>query len=159
MAIAITLHILATVIWVGGMFFGYIAVRPAAKMFELPQRAALWTRAFERFFPWVWASAIVLPATGYWMVFYVFEGFANTGLHVDLMQIFGWPMILIFAYLYFVPFPRLRVAVAASDWEGALRELAIVRKLAGINLVLGLLVTVIATGGAYFGAFLQSLGE
>jgi uncharacterized membrane protein len=128
-------------------------------MFELPQRAPLWTSALERFFPWVWVAAMTLPVTGYWMVEAVFEGFANTGLHVDLMQLLGWPMIAVFVYIYFGPFPRLRIAVAASDWDKAFTELALIRKLVGVNLVLGIVVTVIATGGAYFSAFLQSLGD
>ena len=39
MALAITLHILGAVIWVGGMFFAYMALRPvAAALLEPPQR-------------------------------------------------------------------------------------------------------------------------
>ena len=37
MAIAIPLHLLAAVIWVGGMFFAYMALRPvAASLLEPP---------------------------------------------------------------------------------------------------------------------------
>ena len=32
--LAITLHLLAAVIWVGGMFFAYIAMRPAAQFLD-----------------------------------------------------------------------------------------------------------------------------
>jgi uncharacterized membrane protein len=159
MAIAITLHILAAVIWVGGMFFAYLAARPAAKMFELPQRAALWASVLDRFFPWVWAAALLLPVTGYWMVYAVFEGFGNVGLHVHIMQVIGWAMIAIFMHMYFAPFPRLRLAVSGADWDAALRALIQIRKLSAVELILGLIVTAVATGGAYFGAFLQSLGD
>ena len=151
MPIAITLHVLAAVIWVGGMFFAYVALRPAAAaMFELPQRAPLWSRVLVRFFPWVWAAVIVLPATGYWMILWVFEGFANVKLHVHIMQATGVAMILIFLYIYFSPYPRMKRALAADDFPTAGRELGRIRRLVGLNLVLGLITIADATGGAYW---------
>jgi uncharacterized membrane protein len=160
MAIAITLHILAAVIWVGGMFFAYMALRPvAASLLEPPLRLPLWSRTFARFFPWVWAAVVLLPVTGYWMVFYVFEGFGNVGLHVDLMHVLGWAMIAIFLHVYFAPYQRLARAVDKSDWPEGGKQLAQIRRLVGINLILGLVLVVIATGGAYFSAFLQALSE
>ena len=151
MPIAITLHVLAAVIWVGGMFFAYVALRPAAAaMFELPQRAPLWSRVLVRFFPWVWAAVIVLPATGYWMILWVFEGFANVKLHVHIMQATGVAMILIFLYIYFSPYPRMKRALAADDFPAAGRELGRIRRLVGLNLVFGLITIADATGGAYW---------
>lgn len=151
MPIAITLHVLAAVIWVGGMFFAYVALRPAAAaMFELPQRAPLWSRVLARFFPWVWAAVILLPATGYWMILWVFEGFANVKLHVHAMQATGGAMILIFLYIHFYPYPRLRRALAADDFPAAGRQLGRIRRLVGINLILGLITVMVATGGAYW---------
>ena len=45
MAIAIALHLLAAVIWVGGMFFAYMALRPAAaSLLEPPLRLPLWSQ-------------------------------------------------------------------------------------------------------------------
>ena len=151
MPIAITLHVLAAVIWVGGMFFAYVALRPAAAaMLELPQRAPLWSRVLVRFFPWVWAAVIVLPATGYWMILWVFEGFANVKLHVHIMQATGAAMILIFLYIYFSPYPRMKRALAADDFPAAGRELGRIRRLVGLNLVFGLITIADATGGAYW---------
>ncbi|OGI52279.1 MAG: hypothetical protein A3B81_03995 [Candidatus Muproteobacteria bacterium RIFCSPHIGHO2_02_FULL_65_16] len=151
MPIAITLHVLAAVIWVGGMFFAYVALRPAAAaMFELPQRAPLWSRVLVRFFPWVWAAVIVLPATGYWMILWVFEGFANVKLHVHIMQATGVAMILIFLYIYFLPYQRMQRALAADDFPAAGRELGRIRRLVGLNLVFGLITIADATGGAYW---------
>ncbi len=59
MSVSIALHILASVIWVGGMFFAYMALRPAAaQVLEPPQRLSLWIESFKRFFVWVWLSII-----------------------------------------------------------------------------------------------------
>jgi len=157
-AIAITLHILAAVIWVGGMFFAWMALRPAAaSVLDPPQRLPLWSATFARFFPWVWAAVILLPVSGYWMVFYVFGGFRQLGLHVHLMQACGWLMILIFLHVYFAPYRRLKAAIAVQDWPAGGRALGQIRRMVGINLILGIVVTVVATGGAYLGGLLSSL--
>lgn len=154
MAIALTLHILCAVVWVGGMFFAYMALRPvAATLLEPPLRLPLWARTFARFFPWVWGAIIVLPATGYWIIASVFEGFANAGWHVHAMQALGWGMILIFLHVYFAPYRRLCRAVAAADWATAGKQLGQIRRLVGINLILGLSTIIIATGGRYLGNY------
>ena len=120
MAIAITLHLLAVIVWVGGMFFAYMALRPvAASQLEPPQRMPLWVGTFTRFFPWVWAAVILLPVTGYWMIFNVFGGFKSTALYIHLMQGLGWIMIAVFLHVYFAPYRRLQRAVAAQDFVAA----------------------------------------
>jgi uncharacterized membrane protein len=150
MSIAITLHLLAVVVWVGGMFFAYMALRPvAASLLEPPLRLPLWSQTFARFFPWVWASVILLPATGYWMIFRVFGGFRALALYINLMQGIGIAMILIFLHVFFAPYRRLKQAVAAGDFPSAGKHLAMIRRLIGLNLTLGLVLIVIASSGRY----------
>lgn len=150
MSIAITLHLLAVVVWVGGMFFAYMALRPvAASLLEPPLRLPLWSQTFARFFPWVWASVVVLPATGYWMIFNVFGGFQTLALYIHLMQVIGIAMILIFLHVFFAPYRRLNQAVAAGDFPAAGKHLAMIRKLIGLNLSLGLILIVLASSGRY----------
>lgn len=150
MNIAIPLHMLATVIWVGGMFFAYLALRPvAASLLEPPQRLPLWSQVFARFFPWVWASVIVLLATGLWMVFAAFGGFGHVGLYIHLMAGLGIVMMLLFMHVFFAPYRRMKQALAANDVAEAGRRLGQIRIIIGINLSLGLIVTMIATAGKY----------
>ncbi len=150
MPVLIILHLLAATVWVGGMFFAYMALRPAAAtLLQPPQRLPLWTGTFQRFFPWVWIAVVLLPVTGYAMVFGVFGGLGQAGLHVHLMQGLGWLMILLYLHLYFAPFRRLRRAVAAADWPAGGAQLARIRRTVGINLILGLIVVAIAGGGRY----------
>lgn len=151
MAIALALHILATVVWVGGMFFAYMALRPvAASLLEPPQRLSLWSQVFARFFPWVWMAVILLLATGFWMVLSVFGGFAHVGLHVHLMMGLGLLMVLLYLHVFFAPYRRMKQALAANDLPEAGRRLAQIRVIIGINLTLGLIVTVIASAGRYY---------
>ena len=150
MLIAIPLHILATVVWVGGMFFAYMALRPvAASLLQPPQRLPLWAQVFDRFFLWVWMAVIILPATGLWMVYSMFGGFENLRLYIHLMTGIGTLMILLFLHVYFSHYRRMKQALAANDLPEAGRRLALIRFIIGFNLLLGLLVTVIASAGRF----------
>jgi len=150
MSVAIGLHILAAIIWVGGMFFAYMVLRPvAANQLEPPARLTLWSSCFDRFFVWVWLAVVLLPLSGYWMLFEVLGGMANVGIYVHLMQGIAWIMIALFVYLYFVPYPRLKDAVAAGNWPSGGQALVAIRRIVGTNLLLGLLTAVIATTGRY----------
>lgn len=143
MSIALYLHLTAAVIWVGGMFFAYVCLRPAAVgVLEPPQRLQLWRATFERFFPWVWAAVIALPLSGYWMLFEL-GGFGGTGMHIHIMHALGIIMILVFLHIYFAPFKRLQRAVAAADYPTAGKHLNQIRLLVATNLALGLLVLVV----------------
>lgn len=148
MSIAIVLHLWAAVIWVGGMFFAYMILRPAAGALEPPLRMPLWARSFGRFFPWVWTAVVLLPVTGYWMIFQM-GGFAAVPIDIHLMQGLGIVMIMIYLHVFFAPYRRFVQAVHSSDWEAAAKNLAQIRVLVGLNLVLGLLTVAIASAGRY----------
>lgn len=148
MASAFVLHILSVVVWVGGMFFAYMALRPAAAdLLEPPLRLRLWVRVFSNFFPWVWTAIVTLLLTGYGMLFAFFGGMAGAPIYVHVMQGVGVLMMLIFGHLYFAPYRRLKKAVAAQDWQAGGTQLAQVRQFVGLNLVLGLVVVLVASGG------------
>ena len=150
MSVSIALHLLAAVIWVGGMFFAYMALRPAAaQVLEPPQRLQLWVHVFKLFFIWVWLSIITVLATGYWMLFGVFGGFANAGMHIHLMHGAGIVMVLIYLHVFFAPYRRLRHAVIVQDYPEGGKQLAQIRKLIALNLSIGLIVVVVASGGRY----------
>ncbi len=147
---SITFHILAAVIWVGGMFFAYMALRPAAaQVLEPPLRLALWVQVFRRFFVWVWLSIAVLFASGYWMLFNYFGGFAGAGLHVHIMHGGGILMLLIYLHVFFAPYRKLRDAVIIQDYPLAAAKLNQIRQLVGLNTVIGLLVIIAGSAGRY----------
>ncbi|WP_300271744.1 CopD family protein [Halomonas sp.] len=150
MTLAITLHVLAAILWVGGMFFAWMVLRPvAASQLAPPERLTLWHGVLERFFPWVWAAVAVLLGSGLWMLFAVFGGMAGARWHIHLMLALGLAMMAIYLHLWFAPWQRLRRAVAAEAWPEGGRQLATIRRLVGINLLLGLLTSAIAAGGRY----------
>jgi uncharacterized membrane protein len=150
MGMALLMHVWSAVIWVGGMFFAWMVLRPVAGVqLEAPQRLTLWDGVFRRFFPWVFAAIAILLATGYWIVLSFYGGFAAVGLHVHIMVWSGYVMMLMFLHVFFAPFRRMKAAVAGADWPAAGRSLAQIRMLIGINLLIGLAVVAVASGGRY----------
>jgi uncharacterized membrane protein len=147
---ALIAHILAAVIWVGGMFFAHQVLRPAAATLDPVQRLGLWSRVLGRFFAWVFAAIVLLLASGYALIFGVYGGFRAVGLYIHLMQGLGILMILLFLHLYFAPWRRFRAAVARHDWAEGARQLVQIRTIVTINLILGLVVVAIGGSGRYW---------
>jgi uncharacterized membrane protein len=83
------------------------------------------------------------------MIFAFYGGMGGVRLHVHLMNGSGLLMTALFAYLFFVPYPRLRRAVANGEWPEGRRELDTIRRVVGTNLALGLLTVAVAAGGRY----------
>lgn len=151
MSFAIVLHLLSAVIWVGGMFFAHQILRPvAAELLEPPLRQPLWVGVFNRFFPMVWGAVLLIPITGYWMIFGSLGGFAKVGLYVHLMHGLGLLMIALFLYVYFVPFQKLKAAVAEKVWANGKAHIDRIRDVVGINMILGIITIAIGAGGRYF---------
>jgi len=147
----IALHVLSIVIWVGGMFFAWMALRPvAASVLEAPQRLTLWAGVFKRFFPWVTASLVVVLGTGYGMIFMIFSGFKGLPLHIHIMTGLAIVMMLIYGHVYFARYIKLRRAVAEQSWEFAAVMLAKIRRLIGFNLIIGLITVAVGAGGRYW---------
>lgn len=143
----ILLHLLGVVVWVGGMFFAYVALRPvAAQLLEPPQRLPLWAGVFQKFFPWVWLSVVLILLSGLMMIANR-GGFAGLPVTVHVMFTIGLVMTAVFVYVFFIPFARLRRFAAAQEWKSAGAALAVIRQLVGFNLILGLLNIVVAIMG------------
>ncbi len=148
-AVAGALHLLAAVLWVGGMAFAHTVLRPAALPLDPPVRLGLWRRVMGRFLPLAGLSVAVLLASGHLLVALRFGGFATAPLYVHAMTGIGWVMALVYAVLVTGPARRFFAAVDGGAGETAAAALARMRRLVATNLVLGLLL--VALAGARFG--------
>jgi uncharacterized membrane protein len=149
--LSLVVHVIAAVVWVGGMFFALLVLRPATGVLEAGPRLQLWLGVFERFFAWVFAAIALLLASGYAMVFGVFGGFRGVGMHVQIMQGTGILMMLAFLHVYFAPWRRYRAAMARGDNATAARQLNQIRRIVVLNLVLGLITVAVGASGRYWG--------
>jgi len=149
--LALTLHIFAAVVWVGGMFFALLVLRPASGLLEPGPRLQLWAGVLGRFFTWVIAAIALLLVSGYALIFGVYAGFRGIGLHVHIMQGLGIIMMLLFFHLYFAPWRRFRAALARRDPAAAAAQLGQIRTIVVVNLLLGLLTVAVGSSGRYWG--------
>ncbi|MCQ6259251.1 CopD family protein [Pseudomonas sp. Q11] len=150
-ALVYTLHLLAALVWVGGMFFAWMILRPAAiAALEGPARLKLWTEVFQRFFVWVWVAVVLLPISGVGLIHMRFAGFESAPRYVQIMMGLYVVMTALFIRIQGLQLPALRKAVAAQDWPTGAAVLGKIRQLVGVNLLIGLLVVAIGAARPMF---------
>jgi uncharacterized membrane protein len=150
MALFKLIHLLAVLIWVGGMFFAYVVLRPAAvEALDPPQRLSLWNVVFRRFFVWVWGAIAALLVSGLYLI-YLFGGMAHVGIHIHIMLMLGLAMMVIYGYVFFACYVPFSLNVAKQRWKDAAELLGKIRKLIAVNLALGLLTVCVAVIGMYW---------
>lgn len=140
----LALHILCAVIWVGGMFFVYLVLRPSLSVLEPPQRLLLHTQIFRRFFLVVWHVMPLLLLSGFAILFGFYGGMAGATWNIQAMMSLGVLMAIIFVALVFGPYAKFR---RTTDRARMVANIDTIRKLIGINLILGLITVVIAALG------------
>ena len=144
------IHLLAVLIWVGGMFFAHVVLHPAAaETLEPPERLRLWNVVFRRFFNWTWGAAGMILVTGFYLI-YLSGGITHAARQPHLMLVLGLAMMVVFGYAFFACYVPFSLHVAKQRWKEAEEILGRVRKLVAVNLVLGLLtIAVVVTGMAW----------
>ena len=150
MALFKLIHLLAVLLWVGGMFFAYTVLRPAAvEVLEPPQRLSLWDAVFHRFFKYVWGAVAALLVSGFYMI-YLLGGMLHVPRYVHIKLALGLAMTVIYSYVFFACYVPFSLHVANQRWKEAGEMLGQIRKLVALNLLLGLLtVCVVLIGTAW----------
>ncbi|MFN3076459.1 MAG: CopD family protein [Alphaproteobacteria bacterium] len=146
-AALIALHLLAAILWVGGMFFAHMVLRPSVAEMPPKERLALWGQVLPRFFTWVWRAVVVLPLTGYFAALWKHGDLKYAESYVHVMTGIGLVMILLFVFLYFVPYNRFRTALNREDLPAAASHQGTIRRIVSVNLVLGLVVSALSVFG------------
>lgn len=145
--LAYALHVLFAVLWVGGMAFAILALRPALAALEPAQRVALMGSVHKRFFLLVWHAMPIVLLSGYYLLLGVYGGFRGAGWHVHLMHLTGLLMAAIYVALFTGPWKQMRSALAAGNVKAAAEANDRVRQMVLLNLGLGLLTVGVAAWG------------
>ncbi len=132
----LAVHLLFAVLWVGGMFFALVVLRPSLVVLSPADRDALHLGVFRRFFLIVWHAMPIVLLTGYAMVGLVYGGFPNVGWNVHVMHLTGLIMAGLFLLVFFGPWKAFRRGNTAAI--GKIRQLVLA------NLVLGIVTVVVA---------------
>lgn len=152
-AILKTLHLLAIIVWIGGMVFAHFFLRPSLGPFEPAVRVRLMHAVLGRFFSAVLAAIAVTLVTGLWMIGRVAKQVVQAGAQFNMplewtvMATLGIVMMLIFGHIRFVLFKRMGRAVQALDWPAGAAALAQIRTWVVANLALGVLIVLVTLLG------------
>ncbi len=137
-------HLACAIVWMGGMAFMLLVLRPAAvATLEAQPRTRLMVAVMRRFFAAVGIAIAGLLATGGHLYASSFRASkADLGAGVvplgwDLMLGLGVLMFLIFGHIYFAGFRKFRRAVEAADWPVAGQAAARINTLVVTNFCLG----------------------
>jgi uncharacterized membrane protein len=137
------LHLVAAIVWMGGMTFMIFALKPSVASLEASVRAPLMAQVWQRFFAIVLAAIVVLIFTGTHMYT---AGFRATRIATgagavpfgwNLMLALGMLMALVFGHIYFASFKKFKRAVADANWPAAGAAAALIQKMVLLNFVLG----------------------
>ncbi|MGS1109628.1 CopD family protein [Achromobacter anxifer] len=143
------IHLMAVILWVGGMLFAHCFLRPAAAQLEPPVRLRLMASVLGPFLNAVLAAIVLILFSGALMIGQEASQAAQTGgaffmpRSWTLMASGGLVMTAIYAYIRFVLYPQLRAAVAAADWPQGGQAMGGIRRWVGINLLLGIAIVAI----------------
>jgi len=143
------IHLMAVILWVGGMLFAHCFLRPAAAQLEPPVRLRLMASVLGPFLNAVLAAIVLILFSGAVMIGQEASQAAQTGgaffmpRSWTLMASGGLVMTAIYAYIRFVLYPQLRAAVAAADWPQGGQAMGGIRRWVGINLLLGIAIVAI----------------
>ena len=135
------LHLLCAVIWVGGMFFAYVVLRPSMVAIDPPQRMLLHTRVFKSFFLVIWHAMPLILLTGFAMLFGFLGGMESAPWQIHAMLGLGLLMAAVFLAIFFGPYRQFRRTTDRNRMASSMNS---IRKLIGVNLILGLLTVIVA---------------
>jgi uncharacterized membrane protein len=143
------LHLLGAILWVGGMAFAILVLRPALGVLEPPQRLLLHAQVFRRFFLIVWHAMPIVLVSGWGLLFGWYGGFRDAGVHVHIMNLTGVIMAVVFVAIWFGPYAAFRRAMEVGKGPDAAAAANRVRLLVTANLLLGLVTSAIAGFGRF----------
>jgi len=149
-AIALTLHLIAINVWVGGTFFVVVVMSRVIATLEPYQQLIIWRKTLARFSTLVWLAIVVLLITGSWMIYRIYGGLGNAPLYVLIMALLALLMMTVFIITFFVPYRHFKQAIQAQDIETCQRKLETVRLLGKVNMAIGLCVVIIIGIGPHY---------
>ena len=142
-------HVLAILVWIGGMVFSAFFLQPAVARLDPLVRLRLMHDVLGRFFQAVLVASLLTLVSGIWMLGRVAKQVVQSGgsfempLAWTVMAVLGVAMVAIFMHIRFALYKKLGQAVAASDGVAGGATLAQIRTWVSVNLGLGLVVLLV----------------
>ncbi|GAA6142877.1 CopD family protein [Hydrogenophaga sp. 5NK40-0174] len=143
-------HVLAIVLWIGGMAFVHFFLRPATMQLEPPERIRLLHAALRRFLNTMVPAVVVVLASGMGMMHWAFSASRSVGFDFpmpmdwSIMTALGLLMMLVFIHVRFVLFRQLSRSVNDGNWPDGANALGAIRRWVVFNLAMGVVIIGVA---------------
>jgi uncharacterized membrane protein len=139
--VLLSVHGLSAMVWIGGMFFAIVCLRPASiDVLAPPQRLALWLATLRRFFVVLALAIVALLLSGVALWGSVAVRATPPGWLV--MLALGSVMTVVYGVVALALFPTFRGHVLAAQWPQAAQGLNRIRWAVVFNLILGVVVVI-----------------
>lgn len=148
-SVGLLLHLVGVVLWVGGMGFGVMVLRPSLGALDAHARLPLMGTVHGKFFRMVWVLMPLVVLSGYMLLFGVHGGFGGVRWPIHVMHLLGLIMAGIFVTIWFGPYTALMRALAKGDVATAAGCNERIRRLVGMNFSLGVLAIVMGAVARY----------
>lgn len=142
-------HVLALIVWLGGMVFAHFFLRPVAQtLLPPPERQRVMHGVLGRFFQAMLILATWAVFSGTWMIGRVAKDTVQSGGQFQMpiawmvMAGLGVLMWAVFGGIRFVLYKRLTQAVNGGDWVAGATALADIKHAVVLNLCLSVFVLV-----------------
>ena len=144
--VLVLIHLVAVIVWIGGMFFAHVCLRPvAAAQLQPPQRLPFLAAVLGRFFTVIGWALLLLWGSG-------LARFSQVGAAIPwnwhAMASIATAMTIIFGLIVLRFHSRMQLAVAEQNWPAAGAAMNAIRKLVLANLVLGFVTVAVAILGS-----------
>lgn len=149
MIVALALHTVGFVGWIGGLSFAYVDMVFSARTLRTYAWLSIWRRTFARFLGWSWVGITVVIVTGLVMASVVSGGSGELPAYIRAMMVSGMGAMAAFAYLYFMPWRLLNKAIWKSDLAAVEKRLRQIRLLVVMTMFLGLVTAMVGASGPY----------
>jgi uncharacterized membrane protein len=149
MPVVISIHTMATIIWLGGLFFLCVILQKGTRQLDLTTGLSLWHQLLSRFFMWGWIGMILILFSGISMIFLEFGGFSGVPPVHRVNMLIGIPAILLYVYLYFQPWQSFRRAMLKGESNVAESSIRRVRLVMSVILALGIIASVVSLAGRF----------
>ena len=134
------MHLLFAVLWVGGLFFAFVVLRPSLTAIDPPQRMLLQTRVHKRFFLLIWHAMPLVLISGFVML-YLLGGMAHVPWPIHAMRALGLLMAAVFLAIVFGPYRKFRRTTDRTRMAGSMTTM---RNLIAVNLAVGLITVIVS---------------
>jgi uncharacterized membrane protein len=139
------IHMIAIIVWLGGLFLLTVVLGPTIRDMAPTARASIWYRVLSRFFVWGSIALAAIVASGIAVVRLRFGGLSGVPAIHQWNMIVGIPAIGLYVYAQLIPWRTCRRATAVDDWILAEKSISRIRTLFGIALTMALVAAVVSS--------------